>query len=141
MTTADLQAGWSERLVDHHDYIWARLPFLVPMALAVARRRGDDRAHAIADALLALHPIVLDHLAREERALALHSARAIRDRLHDDHVAVNDLLARLREEAAAASAAGQSSTPTERELFAELVLLDTHIAAQIALEERLLGLS
>ncbi len=136
---AALQPGWRERVIDHHDYIWARLPFVVPMALAVARRRGDGRANAIAHALLALHPIVLDHLAREERALALHSARAIRDRLHDDHVAVADLLARLREAAAAESTAVADATATERELFAELARLDAHLAAQIAFEEGVLA--
>ncbi len=128
---------WQDRIVEHHDYIWARLPFVIPMALAVARRRGDPRSHALARELVALRPVVLDHLAREEVALALHSARAISDRLHADHVALATMLVRLREDAADASSADQEAT--ERRLFAELAQLDLHLAEQIALEERLLA--
>ena len=125
---------WRERLVERHDYVWAHLPFIVPMALAVERRRGDDRAHAIARDLLALRSIVLDHMSREERALARHEARAIRERLHDDHLVVAGLLASLRETAAGASAADA----TEQALFAELSHLDAELAAEIASEELLL---
>ena len=137
---ADPDPGWRDRLVDHHDYIWARLPFVVPMAFAVARRRRDRRAELLARGLLELRPIVLDHLTREERALALHRARAIRDRLHDDHLAVATLLASLREDADRATEGAPEGT-TEQALASELARLDEHLAAQIALEERLLAMS
>ena len=84
---------------------------------------------------------MLDHLAREERALALHAARAIRDRLHGDHLAVAKLLASLREDAARAATEGTAEGATEQVLFAELAQLDAHLAAQIALEEQLLAMS
>jgi hypothetical protein len=133
--TAASDGAWREHLVERHDYAWARLPFVVPMALAVKRRRGDRRGHAIARDVVALSSIVLDHMAREERALARHEARAIRERLHDDHVAVAGLLASLREEATDTS----TEDATERALFAELARLDAELAAQIAAEERLLA--
>lgn len=129
--------GWRARLVDDHDYIWARLPFVAPMALAVARRRGDPHARAMARDVLALRSIVLDHLSREEQALARQVARTIRDRLHADHVVVASLLASLREEAASAS----TDDATARALFAELAALDARLATQIAAEERLLKLA
>lgn len=135
----NVDSTWQDRVVEHHDYIWARLPFVIPMALAVARRRGDPRSHALARALVALRPMVLDHLSREEHALALRAARAIGDRLHADHVALGTMLAHLREDAAGASS-GQEQEATERRLFAELAQLDLHLAEQIALEERMLGM-
>lgn len=128
---------WQDRLVDHHDYIWARLPFVIPMALAVARRRRDPRSHALARDLVALRPVVLDHLAREEQALALRSAHTICDRLHADHVALGNMLAHLRDDAADASS-GREQEATERRLFTELARLYLHLEDQIALEERML---
>lgn len=130
-------ARWQDRVVEHHDYIWARLPFIVPMALAVARRRADHDADALVRDLFALHPIVLDHLSREERALAQGSARAIRDRLHDDHLAVAELLAHLRVNAA--EVAAHDTDATAHVLLAELAQLDACLADQIALEELLLA--
>lgn len=140
MTAHDPDPAWRDRLIDHHDYIWARLPFVVPMALAVARRRHNRCADALARGLLELRPIVLDHLAREEHALALRTARAIRDRLHVDHLAVAKLLATLREDAAQTAAEEAGGGATEHALFAELAQLDAHLAAQIALEEQLLAM-
>ena len=134
MTTDAVDGEWRAHLVERHDYVWAHLPFIIPMALAVARRRGDRRARAIARDLLELRSIVFDHMSREERALALKEARAIRERLHDDHVAVASLLASLRESAAGASAADA----TEEALFSGLSRLDAELAAEIASEELLL---
>ncbi len=111
------------------------------MAFAVARRRRDRYAEALARGLLELRPIVLDHLAREEHALALRTARSIRDRLHVDHLAVAKLLATLREDAARAATEEAGAGATEHALFAELAQLDAHLAAQIALEEQLLAMS
>ncbi len=141
MIADDPDPAWRDRLIDHHDYIWARLPFVVPMAFAVARRRRNRRAEALARGLLELRPIVLDHRAREEHALVLRTARAIRDRLHVDHLAVAKLLATLREDAAQAAAEEAGGGATEHALFAELAQLDAHLAAQIALEEKLLAVS
>jgi len=128
---------WQERVVEDHDYIWARLPFMIPMALAVARRRGDPRSHALARDLVELRPVVLDHLSREEHALALRSARTICDRLHADHVALGTMVEQLREDAAA-MASGREQEATERMLFSEIAQLDLYLARQIALEERIL---
>ena len=130
---------WQDRVVEHHDYIWARLPFIVPMALAVARRRADHDADALVRDLFALRPIVLDHLSREERAHAQGSARAIRDRLHDDHLAVAELLAHLRVNAAEVAAHDTEPDATAHALLAEIAQLDVCLAEQIILEEKLLA--
>ena len=131
---------WQDRLVEHHDYIWARLPFVIPMAFAVARRRGDHRSQVLARDLVTLRPLVLDHLTREERALALRSARAIRERLHADHLGLAGMLGHLRDDAAEAYL-GPDRDATERLLFAELAVLDMHLVEQIALEDRMLDVT
>ncbi len=127
--------GWRERCIDQHDYVWARLPFLIPMALAVARRQLDDDSQAIARDLITLRRVVFEHLAREEDALAIHGARAIRDRLHDDHLMMASLLATLRTRSAGLAARDGS---TEQALAGELARLVTELQAEIAAEDQLL---
>jgi iron-sulfur cluster repair protein YtfE (RIC family) len=55
-----------------HDYVWARLPYLVPMAGKIARRcrqRGDGCTE-MAALVAALRSVLLDHLDHEERVLS-----------------------------------------------------------------------
>lgn len=127
-------------IADHHDYVWARLPFIVPMAVTVARRRGDRAAHALARMMVELRPLVLGHLQREEQQLAGPSvALTIHDRLHADHVAVTTLLERIRDATGNVDHDRDRADPTERALFCELARLDEHLAAQITLEEHLMA--
>jgi iron-sulfur cluster repair protein YtfE (RIC family) len=127
-------------IAEHHDYVWARLPFIVPMAVAVARRRGDRIAHALAGMMVELRPLVLGHLEREEQQLAGHPVTpTIHDRLHADHVAVTTLLDRIRNATGNAEHDRDCTDPTERVLYSELARLDEHLAAQITLEEHLMA--
>ncbi len=127
-------------IADHHDYVWARLPFIVPMAVAVARRRGDRSADTLARMMVELRPLVLSHLEREERLLVTSSVSpTIHDRLHTEHLAVTTLLEHIRDATSYSERVHHGTIdPTERALYSELACLDDHLAAQIALEEQLL---
>jgi hypothetical protein len=135
LATMATSTGWRERCIDQHDYVWARLPFLIPMALVVARRQLDDDSQAVARDLIALRSLVFEHLTREERALSIHGARAIRDRLHDDHLMMASLLATLRTHSAGLAARDGS---TEHALAGELARLVSELQAEIAVEDQLL---
>ena len=130
-------------VVHHHDYVWARLPFLVPMAIAAARRRGDHTAHELARLLLDLRPLLLGHLDREERLLAVPEPASvtttIRDGMHSDHLVVAALLDHIRNVAGVGYHARDGASPTERALYLELARLDEHVQAQIELEEHLMA--
>jgi iron-sulfur cluster repair protein YtfE (RIC family) len=131
-----------DAVANHHDYVWARLPFVVPMAIAAARRRGDGTAYELARSIVELQPLLLGHLDREEALLA-HRASAsvttrVRDGMHADHLAVIALIDHIRFVAAEYQARA-GADPTERALYLELARLDGHIQAQIALEEHLMA--
>jgi len=138
MTTVGARPGMLDHVVaSHHDYVWARLPFIVPMAIAVARRRGDRAARDLARMMVELHPLVLGHLEREEQLVDVRSLTpTIHDRMHAEHVAVTALLDHIRD---ATDNAEHGADPTERALYSELARLDEHLAAQIALEEHLMA--
>ncbi len=132
-----------DAVANHHDYVWARLPFVVPMAIAAARRRGDGTAHELARSIVELQPLLLGHLDREEALLA-HRASAsvttrIRDGMHADHLAVISLIDHIRFVAGSEYQARAGADPTERALYLELARLDDHVQAQIALEEHLMA--
>lgn len=122
-------------IADHHDYVWARLPFIVPMAVAVARRTGDRMARELAQMTVELRPLLLGHLEREERLLVAPSV-AESDRLRAEHLAVTSLLQLIR--GATGLAEHGFADPTARALHSELAALDEHLAAQIALEDELM---
>lgn len=130
-------------VVHHHDYVWARLPFLVPMAIAAARRRGDSTAHELARLLRDLRPLLLGHLDREERLLGgtepASVVTRIRDGMHSDHLVVAALLDHIRDVAGDGFHARDGADPTERALYLELARLDEHVQAQITLEEHLMS--
>jgi len=135
----ELPAADADDDVDHHDYVWARLPFVLPMAIVAARRRGDPVAAELECLVRVLQPLLLDHLGREETALAHRSdTTGVRDGLHADHLAVLDVIDRIRAAAGDDYHAREGAGPTERALYLELARLDRHIRTQIALEEDLL---
>jgi hypothetical protein len=129
-----------DEIMEHHDYVWARLPFVGPMALAVARRRPEPMADELARLIIELRPIVLEHLDHEERLLGGHALAAtwIRAGMHADHAMIASALDRIRE---AVARSPWSSEPGADELECtlrgELALLDQHVSAQISLEEEL----
>jgi iron-sulfur cluster repair protein YtfE (RIC family) len=125
----------------HHDYVWARLPFVVPMAIAAARRRGDRTTRELARLIVELRPLLLGHLDREEALL--HQAAAavttrLRNGMHSDHVAVIALLEQMRDLAGNDYHVRDGADPTERALYLELARLDEHVHAQINIEEHLM---
>ncbi|MEO6773354.1 MAG: hypothetical protein ABI467_10045 [Kofleriaceae bacterium] len=134
-------------LLDHavmnlHDYVWARLPFVVPMAIAASRARGDDGSRELAHLVRGLQPLLLDHLGREEAMLVERSAAAVRlrlrDGIHADHHAVSTVIDQIRAVTGRAYRAREGAGPAERALYVELARLDEHVRAQIAIEEHLL---
>jgi iron-sulfur cluster repair protein YtfE (RIC family) len=131
-----------DQIMDHHDYVWARLPFVPPMALAVARRRCEPSTDELVRLIVKLQTLLLDHLAREERLLAAQAAAAtvitVGERMHTDHVLIGSVLARIREVAAGCQWHPQSGVADlERAFCDELAQLHEHVTSQIGLEEAL----
>jgi iron-sulfur cluster repair protein YtfE (RIC family) len=135
-------------VASHHDYVWARLPYLVPMAAKIARRcrRGGGGCAALAGLVADLRSVLLDHLDHEERLLATLAgaadARFVKERiadLHAEHLAVSELFARIRAVGLVDHHADDEVCGAERALHRELTLLDRHVRAQIVLEESLLA--
>jgi iron-sulfur cluster repair protein YtfE (RIC family) len=138
MDRADL-----DRIATDHDYIWARLPFVAPMAVKLAHecRTGQDRCSELVELVVELRALLLDHLEREEHTLAclapdVHLARAELASLHEEHVLIGALLARIR---AALDGIPGDRCSTERALDSEIARLDHHVRIQVALEESILA--
>ena len=123
---------------DHHDYVWARLPFVVPMAIAAARRRCDRSTRELARTIVELQPLLLGHLQREEAFVAGRAAASVNARMHADHVAVIALIDHMRS-VTGNYRARDGADPTERALYLELARLEDHVQAQIAIEEQLVA--
>lgn len=130
-------------VMNHHDYVWARLPFVVPMAIAAARRRGDGTAYELVHLVRLLQPLLLDHLGREEAMLVGRSTASvtalIRDGMQADHRAVSIVIDQIRAAAGSDYRPRDGAESTERALYRELAQLDVHVRTQIAIEEHLMG--
>lgn len=134
-----------ERICDGHDPIWARLPFLVSMAAKVARGRGGGPGETdlLTCLLVELRSLLLDHLEREEHLIVGfaddHDGERVGDgvrALHEEHLAIGELLDRVRLWLAGA---GDAGSETERALHAELARLERHVRVQVLVEERILA--
>jgi len=124
----------------HHDYVWARLPLVVPMAITAARRRGDRTSHELACLVVELRPLLLDHLDREERLVVDHETAATTALgMHSEHVAVTAMLDHIRDVTGPTFHPRNGADPTERALYVELARLDHHVQAQITLEEHVMA--
>ena len=136
-------------MAGYHEYVWARLPFLVPMAHRVAARcRESGRGcEELAPLVGELRAVLLDHLEREQSILeelaAEPDSSAIVegiDRLREEHREVARLLGRIRRAWRAGHRPEDDATcDTERALHRELALLDRHIRDQVVLEEEILA--
>lgn len=135
-------SGLDDAVMNHHDYVWARLPFVVPMAIAAARGRRDGTADELVHLVRLLQPLLLDHLDREEAMLVDRSAASvtawIREGRHADHLAVSTVIDQIRATAGRGYRARDGAEPTERALYRELAKLDAHVRAQITIEEHLM---
>lgn len=108
--------------------------------------RNDDGCADLAGLLVQLRSVLLDHLDREEDILSALADEAdaglVIERiaaLHAEHLAVGDLLERIRALSSVDHHAADDACAAERALHRELGLLDDHVRRQIELEERLLA--
>jgi iron-sulfur cluster repair protein YtfE (RIC family) len=136
----------AEIIATHHDHVWARLPFLGPMAARLERERGSARGGSLRRLIADLHALLFSHLDREDRVLlaiarspAAPEMRGRVSRLHDEHAVVVELLDRIRGEVGGAFRPGPDAGPTERLLCTELSELDDHLREQIRLEEAVIA--
>jgi regulator of cell morphogenesis and NO signaling len=137
------------RVVDrHHGYLRRALPYIEPIAAKVASVHGghDPRLQQIAAVFGQLKAALEPHLDEEETVLfpALMVPRpdesVIRrevERMHEDHLAVGDMLARLR------ALSDGYTTPewgcnTYRVLMAELEALEADTLRHVHLENHVL---
>ena len=131
----------------HYDYLWARLPFLVPMAAKMTRQPcGTGTCSDLAELVAELRTLVLDHLDREERALAAACGEPITEgvlarvaALHREHLAVERLLERVQASSGLSARLPPEACPTQRAFYAELDQISAHVRSQIEIEGEILG--
>lgn len=150
---ADLRQLPTPRLIEHivvkhHDYLRRTLPFMATLAAKVARVHGaqNPKLRELDAAVRELEGALLPHLDEEEQRLfpTLTSdaargaeARAMLDTMHDDHLAVAELLTRVR------SATEDFSLPSwacnsYRTLFSEMEKLEGDVFQHVHLENHVL---
>jgi iron-sulfur cluster repair protein YtfE (RIC family) len=107
---------------------------------------GGDGCASLAVLVGGLRAVLLDHLDHEERILSTLEREADPDFvtqriavLHAEHLAVGELLERIRAAGVVELHVDHAACAVERVLHRELALLDDHVRAQIRLEERLLA--
>jgi regulator of cell morphogenesis and NO signaling len=138
------------RIIDrHHAYLRRALPEVGPIAAKVASVHGgkDPRLVEIGAVCRELAESLLPHLEEEESVLfpALMvprpDASVVRrevERMHEDHLAVGDMLARLRALSDGYATPGWGCN-TYRVLMAELEALEADILRHVHLENHVLA--
>ena len=138
------------RIVDrHHGYLRQALPYIEPIMAKVAKVHGprDTSLHQLHDAFRELAASLGPHLDEEEEVLfpALMArapdAPVVKrelEQMHEDHLAVGDLLARIR------ALTSGFQTPewgcnTYRVLMSELDALEADILRHVHLENHVLA--
>lgn len=142
-------AALTARIVDrHHGYLRRTLPYLVQLATKVARVHGEKEPRLVdlRNEVVELRDTLLPHLDQEEEVLfpalvARTPDRAIVDRelaaMHADHLAVGQLLERVRRLADDFVAPGWACN-SYRTLFAELENLEGDTLRHVHLENHAL---
>jgi regulator of cell morphogenesis and NO signaling len=138
------------RIVDrHHGYLRRQLPYVAPIMEKVARVHGprDATLQDLAAAFRALSASLLPHLDEEEEVLfpALMGRRPdaalVRGelaRMHEDHLAVGDLLAKIRALTAGFSVP-EWGCNTYRVLMRELEAVEADVLAHVHVETHVLA--
>jgi len=138
------------RIIDrHHGYLRRALPYIAPIMEKVAKVHGprDANLHHLDGAFCALAASIIPHLEEEEEGLFPllmagppdpQSVKQDLRRMHEDHLAVGDLLARMR------ALTKGFTTPewgcnTYRVLMAELDALEADILRHVHLENHVLA--
>jgi regulator of cell morphogenesis and NO signaling len=146
LSTASLVA----RIVDrHHGYLRRALPYIAPIMEKVAKVHGarDARLKELAAAFDALAATLPPHLDEEEEVLfptlvarAPDAGLVARElaRMHEDHLAVGDLLARIRE-LTSGFLTPEWGCNTYRVLMTELEALEADILRHVHLENHVLA--
>ncbi len=128
----------------HHTYLRKTLPFVGGLAEKVARVHGDrePRLREVAALVRQLSDVLLPHLDVEERGLFRYVlaepldvtlVRAELTTMREDHLAVGELLGRLRE-ATADYAPPQWACNSYRTLLTELETLEGDVLVHVHLE-------
>jgi regulator of cell morphogenesis and NO signaling len=138
------------RIVDrHHGYLRRTLPYIEPIMAKVAKVHGprDASLHQLRDAFSELAASLGPHLEEEEEVLfpalvaRTPDAQAVKreiEQMHEDHLAVGDLLARIR------ALTSGFQTPewgcnTYRVLMSELDALEADILRHVHMENHVLA--
>ncbi len=138
------------RIVDrHHGYLRHALPYIAPIMAKVAKVHGsrDASLQQLDDAFRALAATLAPHLDEEEQVLFpalmartpdLQVLKRELGQMHEDHLAVGELLAQIR------TLTGGFATPewgcnTYRVLMAELDSLEADILRHVHLETHVLA--
>jgi regulator of cell morphogenesis and NO signaling len=146
LSTASLIA----RIIDrHHGYLRQALPYIAPIMDKVAKVHGarDESLADLQEAFVELSTSLLPHLDEEE--VVLFPALVVRDpdagvvhrelaRMHEDHLAVGDLLARIRTLANGFQPPAWACN-TYRVLMAELDGLEADVLRHVHLENHVLA--
>jgi regulator of cell morphogenesis and NO signaling len=143
-------AAMIARIIDqHHGYLRRALPYIEPLMAKVAKVHGprDANLHQLYAAFRDLAGSLGPHLEEEEEVLfpALTvrrpDARTVKqelERMHEDHLAVGDLLARIRT-LTAGFTTPEWGCGTYRVLMSELDALEADILRHVHLENHLLA--
>ncbi len=143
-------AGLIARIVDrHHGYLRRGLPYIAPLAAKVAKVHGEHnpKLGALRDTFQELSDALLPHLDQEEAVLFPTLMQRRPDRtvigdelaaMYQDHLAVGQLLARMRE------LSDDFTVPewgcnTYRVYIAELAALEEDVLRHVHLENHVLA--
>lgn len=133
----------------HHEYLRKTLPFVVNLAKKVARVHGDHnpRLREVDAIVVALNAELLPHLDQEEQVLfpSLQNGTAQAGQLRvelecmkTEHLAVGELLGRLRDEAEEFRPPEWACT-SYRTLMSELAQLELDVLRHVHLENHVLA--
>lgn len=133
---------------EHHDFIWARLPFLVPIAAKIAQTCGGtgQACFELAQLVERLRSVLLGHLDREEKLLSRIRTSADDqliiaqvDELRREHRDVQDLLERVCDSAGLPHMPPAHACPTVHAFYEELTGIARYVRSQIQVEDEILG--
>lgn len=139
-----------DSILRRHDYIWATLPFLLPMAKKMSQSACDGEGSELSDQIVKLmvelHAQLLEHLSSEESLLATvlsledeRSVRSLAAESQSEHAALIDLLDQVKAALGAESELAGCDCATRDTLHHKLASLDTQVRSMMAFEEELLG--
>lgn len=139
-----------DSILSRHDYIWATLPFLVPMAKKVSQAacaaEGNLPSDRIVTLMTELQVQLLEHLSNEESLFATVLARkdqscvgSFAAKAQMEHGALLLLLDQVMTAVSAVSVLERCDCDARDTFHDKLVSLDTHLRAMMTFEDKLLS--